>query len=66
MSLTSFFIDEFQEYLDNHFAECDKVSPLDEYGTKREEVMFTDVEICNDWDSKEFYEESYNPDLIEQ
>lgn len=34
---------EFQEYIDNHFAECDKTSPL-QCGSKREETMFTDYE----------------------
>ena len=32
---------DFLEYIQNHFKECDKVSPLD---SPREEIMFTDYE----------------------
>jgi hypothetical protein len=35
--------EEFQEYIKNHFLECDKKSPLFG-GCKREETMFTDFE----------------------
>lgn len=46
--------DELQEYISKHFAECDKKSPLDDYGSKREETMITDFEGF----PKEFYSES--------
>jgi hypothetical protein len=35
--------DELQEYITNHFEECDKKSPLG-FGSTREEVMITDFE----------------------
>lgn len=35
--------DEFLEYIENHFKECDELSPLP-CGSKREEPMFTDYE----------------------
>jgi len=43
--------DELQEYISNHFAECDKKSPLD---SPREETMITDFEGF----PEEFYSES--------
>lgn len=46
--------DELQEYITNHFKECDKSSPLDNYGSIREEAMFTDFEGF----PREFYGES--------
>jgi hypothetical protein len=45
---------ELLEYISNHFAECDKQSPLDEYGSVREETMITDYEGF----PEEFYSES--------
>lgn len=33
---------EFMDYIEKHFEEADKKSPL--FGTKREEIMFTDFE----------------------
>ena len=36
--------EDLQEYISNHFKECDDKSPLDDYGSKREETMFTDFE----------------------
>ncbi|MGV6830275.1 MAG: antirestriction protein ArdA [bacterium] len=36
--------DELMEYIRNHFEEADKESPLDEFGSKREEIMITDFE----------------------
>lgn len=36
--------DQLNEYILNHFAEADEKSPLDEYGSKREEIMITDYE----------------------
>ena len=36
--------EELNEYIKNHFEEADKKNPLDEYGTKREEIMITDFE----------------------
>ena len=36
--------DALNEYIINHFAECDKSSPLDDYGSIREEIMITDFE----------------------
>jgi len=35
---------EFFEYIGKHFKDCDAKSPLDEFGSKREEIMFTDFE----------------------
>lgn len=46
--------EELNEYISNHFKECDEKSPLDEYGSKREETMITDFEGFPD----EFYSES--------
>lgn len=46
--------DELNDYISNHFEECDKKSPLDEYGSKREETMITDFEGF----PEEFYSES--------
>lgn len=46
--------DELNEYIKTHFEKCDKESPLDEYGSKREEVMYTDYEGF----PEEFYSES--------
>jgi antirestriction protein len=43
--------DELQEYITNHFAECDEISPLD---SPREETMITDFEGF----PEEFYSES--------
>ena len=55
VDLTQFsYVDELNEYIKNHFAECDKESPLDEYGSKREEIMITDFEGF----PEEFYSES--------
>jgi antirestriction protein len=36
--------DELNDYITNHFQECDEKSPLDEYGSTREEIMITDFE----------------------
>lgn len=46
--------DELQDYISAHFKECDKKSPLDEYGSIREETMITDFEGF----PKEYYSES--------
>ena len=46
--------DELNDYITNHFKECDEKSPLDQYGSKREEPMFTDYEGFPD----SFYSES--------
>jgi len=46
--------DELNDYISNHFEECDEKSPLDEYGSKREETMITDFEGF----PEEFYSES--------
>ena len=55
VDLTQFSdVDELNEYIKNHFEECDKESPLDEYGSKREEIMITDYEGF----PEEFYSES--------
>lgn len=35
---------ELMEYISNHFKEADKKSPLDNFGSIREEVMITDFE----------------------
>lgn len=51
--------DEFLEYINNHFAEADKKSPLD---SPREEIMFTDFEGF----PKCFYSESYDSNTIEK
>ena len=52
---------ELGEYITKHLKECDKKSPLDNYGSKREEPMFTDFEGF----PKEYYSESgMNFDLI--
>lgn len=41
---------ELMDYIKNHFEECDEKSPLDEYGSKREEIMITDFEgFPKDW-----------------
>lgn len=44
--------DELSEYINNHFEEADKKSPL--YGCKREEIMITDFEGF----PRSFYSES--------
>lgn len=36
--------DELNDYIIKHFAEADKKSPLDKWGSKREETMITDFE----------------------
>jgi antirestriction protein len=36
--------DELNEYILEHFKEADKKSPLDEWGSTREEIMVTDFE----------------------
>jgi antirestriction protein len=41
-------------YISKHFEKCDKKSPLDQYGSKREETMITDFEGF----PEEFYSES--------
>jgi hypothetical protein len=46
--------DELNDYITNHFQECDEKSPLDEYGSTREETMITDFEGF----PEEFYSES--------
>jgi hypothetical protein len=46
--------DELNEYITNHFQECDEKSPLDEYGSTREEIMITDYEGF----PEDFYSES--------
>lgn len=46
-------VDELNEYITNHFEECDKISPLP-CGSKREEVMITDYEGF----PEKFYSES--------
>lgn len=46
--------DELNDYITNHFKECDEKSPLDQYGSKREETMITDFEGF----PEEFYSES--------
>jgi hypothetical protein len=46
--------DELQDYITNHFEECDEESPLDEHGSIREETMITDYEGF----PEEFYSES--------
>jgi hypothetical protein len=43
--------DELNDYIVNHFAECDETSPLD---SPREEIMITDFEGF----PEEFYSES--------
>ena len=47
-------VDELNDYITNHFEECDDKSPLDEYGSKREETMITDYKGF----PEEFYIES--------
>jgi len=46
--------DELNEYISEHFKKCDKISPLDDYGSIREEIMITDFEGF----PEEFYSES--------
>lgn len=46
--------DELNDYIRDHFAECDEKSPLDEFGSIREEIMITDFEGF----PREFYSES--------
>jgi hypothetical protein len=46
--------DELSDYITKHFKECDEKSPLDEYGSTREEPMITDYENF----PSEFYSES--------
>tara|TARA_R110000765_G_scaffold230132_4_gene333595 strand:+ start:832 stop:1392 length:561 start_codon:yes stop_codon:yes gene_type:complete len=36
--------DELNKYITNHFKKADKKSPIDSYGTEREEIMITDYE----------------------
>ena len=48
--------DELYKYIKNHFAEADKKSPLDKYGSQREEIMITDFEGF----PNEIYSESMN------
>jgi antirestriction protein len=52
-------VDEFLEYIENHFLEADKKSPLD---SPREEIMFTDFEGF----PKCFYSESCDKQTIEK
>ncbi|MBC7845535.1 MAG: antirestriction protein ArdA [Flavobacterium sp.] len=49
--------DELNEYIINHFAECDKESPLD---SPREEIMITDYEGF----PEAFYSESMSFDAL--
>jgi antirestriction protein len=46
--------EELNDYIRNHFEECDKSSPLDNYDSIREEPMITDYEGF----PKAFYSES--------
>jgi len=48
--------EELYKYIKDHFAEADKKSPLDEYGSEREEIMITDFEGFPD----QLYSESMN------
>jgi len=58
VDLTNFSdADELNEYIVNHFAECDKISPLD---SPREEIMITDFEGF----PEEFYSESMSFDNL--
>lgn len=52
--------DELNEYIQEHFEEADEKSPLDEFGSKREEIMITDFECF----PKAFYSESMNFDTL--
>lgn len=36
--------EDLNEYISDHFKNADKKSPLDNYGSKREEIMITDYE----------------------
>jgi len=45
---------ELDEYIRKHFKDCDKKRPLDNYGSKREEIMITDFEGF----PKEYYSQS--------
>ena len=51
--------DELMEYIETHFAECDKESPLD---SPREEIMFTDFEGF----PRSLYSESMSAKELEQ
>lgn len=51
--------DDFQEYITNHFKECDEKSPLD---SPREETMFTDFEGF----PESLYGESMNESELEK
>ena len=37
-------VEELNDYIQEHFVNADKKSPLDNFGSKREEVMITDYE----------------------
>jgi hypothetical protein len=47
-------VEELENYISKHFEKCDKESPLDPFGSKREETMITDFEGF----PEEFYSES--------
>lgn len=53
---------EFMEYIRKHFEEADEKSPLDNYGSKREEIMFTDFEGF----PKSLYSESMSSNELER
>lgn len=53
--------EEFQQYITDHFAECDKISPLQD-GDKRKETMFTDYEGL----PASLYGEALSPSEIEK
>lgn len=62
IDLTDFLdASELMQYISNHFAECDKKSPLP-CGTPREETMFTDFENFPEW----LYGESMDESDIEK
>lgn len=53
---------EFSEYVTKHLKECDKKSPLDSFGSIREEPMYTDFENF----PRELYCESLGPKDLEE
>ncbi|KYG76416.1 hypothetical protein AWW68_19410 [Roseivirga spongicola] len=52
---------ELMDYISEHFKQADEKSPLDEFGSTREEIMITDFEGF----PKDFYSESMGEDDFE-
>jgi len=61
--------EDFKDAVQEYFKEADEKRPLDEYGSKREELMITDIELNQDQLSEgigDLYQESYSDKYIEE